>query len=136
MQTNTSSYAIILAASASFESTVTTVRQALTAQGFGVLTEIDVSATLKKKLNADYPRTLIMGACNPALALRALTAVPDISVFLPCNVVVRMHDGKVEVAVVNAISLLNVMSHPEIAAISQEVDKRLRAVLDVVASCP
>ena len=134
MGTNTSRYAIVLQSLASFEDTVEQVRQALGQQGFGILSEIDVSATLKKKLDADYPRTLILGACNPPMALRALTAMPDISVLLPCNVVVRMNNDQVEVAVINALIMGEMMNHPEISAVAQEVDKKLRAALNVVAS--
>lgn len=135
METHTSRYAVVLESSASFDSTVEAVRQALMKQGFGILSEIDVSATLQKKLDVDYPRTLILGACNPSLALRALTALPDISVFLPCNVVIRMHADKVEVAVTNTLAIAELMSHPEIDAVVQEVDNRLRTALDAVASC-
>lgn len=132
MQTHSSPYAIVREASRSFDATVENVRQALAEQGFGILSEIDVSATLKKKLDADHPRTLILGACNPPLALRALTAVPDISVFLPCNVVIRMHGEQVEVAVINPIIMGEMLDHPEIKAIALEAEKRLQIVLAAI----
>ncbi|MEO5345759.1 MAG: DUF302 domain-containing protein [Magnetococcus sp. YQC-9] len=132
MQTNANAYAMIRKTNLSFDETVETLRTALTTQGFGVLSEIDVSATLKKKLDAEYPRTLILGACNPSLALRALTAIPDISVFLPCNLVVRMDGEQVEVAVINPLVMAEMMHHSEIDAVAQDADARLRNVLDAL----
>ncbi len=134
MKTHTNQYSTTVVSSLSFDDTLTIVRQALTEQGFGVLSEIDVSATLKKKLEADYPKTIILGACNPALALRALTAVPDISVFLPCNVVVRVHNGGIEVAIINTLMISEIVSNTDFTTVAQEVDKRLSAVLDAVVS--
>jgi uncharacterized protein (DUF302 family) len=75
---------------------------------------------------------LILGACNPPLALRALTAVPDISVFLPCNVVIRMHGEQVEVAVINPIIMGEMLDHPEIKAVALEAEKRLQIVLAAI----
>ncbi|MBF0180592.1 MAG: DUF302 domain-containing protein [Magnetococcales bacterium] len=134
METEPASYAVIRQTTLSFDATVETLRNALADQGFGILCEIDVSATLKKKLDADYPKTLILGACNPPLALRALTAVPDISVFLPCNVVVRMHGAAVEVAVINPLIMAEMIHHPEIGAVAQDADARLRNVLNSLAA--
>ncbi|MBF0161750.1 MAG: DUF302 domain-containing protein [Magnetococcales bacterium] len=129
-----SHYAIVVPVHTSFDATVEALRVSLAAQGFGILCEIDVSATLKKKLDVEHPRTLILGACNPPLALRALTAVPDIATLLPCNVVVRMQGDRVEIATINPAAMAQMIQHPEIDAVAQEVDKRLRAALDAVAA--
>ena len=134
MKTNANHYSTTAASSHSFDDTLIIVRQALTGQGFGVLSEIDVSATLKKKLDADYPQTVILGACNPALALRALTAAPDISVFLPCNVVVREQNGGIEVAIINTLIMSEIISNAEVAMVAQEVNQRLAVVLKAVTS--
>lgn len=132
MQPEAIQFAIIRESSASFDATVATLRTALAEQGFGIMSEIDVAATLKAKLGVDHPRTLILGACNPPLALRALTAVPDISVFMPCNVVVREREGKVEVAAINPPLMAMVITHPEVVAITAEAERRLRLVLEAV----
>ena len=127
-------YAIIAQAPTSFEATVEALRTALSAQGFGVLCEIEVSNILKKKLDADYPKTVILGSCNPNLALRALTAAPDIATLLPCNVVVRMNGDQVEIAAINPSVMAMMIQHPEVDAVAQEVDKRLRAAINAVTS--
>lgn len=129
-------YAIVVQSNASFDATVASIRAALAEQGFGVLCEIDVSATLKKKLDADYPQTLILGACNPPLALRALTAEPDIATLLPCNVVVRMKGEQVEIAAINPMVMSMMIAHPEIEAIAKEADKRLRLAMAAVVGEP
>lgn len=120
--------------SASFDDAVANLRTALADQGFGIMTEIDISATLKKKLNADYPKTLLLGACNPSLALRALIAEPDVGVLLPCNIIVRMRgDDVVEVSALNPLfSLAHLLSQPEIDAVAREANQRINAALDVV----
>lgn len=125
-------YAIVVQSNDSFEATVAAMRAALAEQGFGILCEIDVSATLKKKLDAEYPKTVILGSCNPPLALRALTAAPDIATLLPCNVVVRMNGEQVEIAAINPMVMASMIAHPEIEAIAKEADKRLRKAMAVV----
>lgn len=134
MESASGQYAFVKKSSLSFDATLAIVRQALEEQGFGVLCEIDVSDTLKKKLDADHPRTLILGVCNPPLALRALTAVPDISVFLPCNVVIRMNGEQVEVAMINPMVMGEMMDHPEVKAVALEAAARLQTVLSAIAS--
>ncbi|MBF0095738.1 MAG: DUF302 domain-containing protein [Magnetococcales bacterium] len=125
-------YAVVTVSPVAFDATVEAVKAALSAQGFGVMCEIDVSGTLKKKLDADTPRTLILGACNPQLALRALTAVPDIATLLPCNVVVRQQGERVEIAMINPLMMANLIAHPEVDAVATEADQRLRAAIDSV----
>ena len=121
--------------SGDFDSAVQKTRSALSEQGFGILTEIDVQAILKKKLGIDYPRTLILGACNPKLAHRALTAEPDVSSVIPCNVVVRETDvGSVEVAALDPLALTTLFEHSEIAAVAQESGARLDRALEQVGA--
>lgn len=125
--------ALVKQVTSTFEKTVQLTRSALEDQGFGVLTEIDVTTTLKKKLGIDYPKTVVLGACNPSLAHRALVADPNISTLLPCNVVVReTQKGSVEVAAINPKVQLALVAHPDITAIAAEVDKRVRAVLAAI----
>jgi uncharacterized protein (DUF302 family) len=103
--------------------------EALKAEGFGVLTEIDVQATLKTKLAVDVPRYRILGACNPALAHRALSAAPEVGLLLPCNVTVReLEDGNVEVALVDPLTMLSVVERPELNEVAREAGQRLERV--------
>jgi uncharacterized protein (DUF302 family) len=112
-----------------YEQVVERVTQALKAEGFGVLTEIDVKATLKKKLDADFRRYVILGACNPPLAHRALSVDLDIGLLLPCNVVVYEADnGNSVVGIVDPISMLGVLASPELAPVAEEARVRLERV--------
>lgn len=112
---------------------VTRVREALAAEGFGVLTEIDVQATLKKKLDVDRSPYLILGACNPELAHRALLAEPSIGVFLPCNVDVYVgEDGATVVETVRPLVLFEHVQNPKVAPVADEVNTRLLRVLDAL----
>ena len=107
------------------------VRQALATEGFGVLTEIDVAATLKKKLDVDRKPYLILGACNPALAHRALAAEPPAGVFLPCNVdVFEGDDGATYVQTPQPRVLFGLIQNPQLADIAAEVDAKLVRVLE------
>ncbi len=110
------------------------VRAALAEEGFGVLTEIDVQATLKKKLDVDRKPYVILGACNPKLAHRALEAEPSIGVFLPCNVdVFQGDDGATYVQAVKPDKMFELVSNPKVAPIAAEVDERLMRMLAKVA---
>jgi uncharacterized protein (DUF302 family) len=104
------------------------VTEALSSEGFGVLTEIDVQATLKKKLDADTSPYLILGACNPSLAKRALEAEPDVGLLLPCNVVVRAIPTGVEVHIADPKVMFRLVDVPDLAPIADEAEARLRRV--------
>lgn len=114
----------------SFERATEAVTKALAAEGFGVLTEIDVAATLKKKLGLERAPYKILGACNPQFAARALEAEPQIGALLPCNVVVREDaDGRTVVEIMDPNAVLGLVGRPEIAPIAAEVRARLERVL-------
>jgi uncharacterized protein (DUF302 family) len=118
-----------------FESALARTVEALKAEGFGVLTEIDVKETVKKKLGVDFPPYKILGACNPPLAHRALTAAPEVGLLLPCNVTVRqLEDGAIEVALVDPLSMLGIVSTPELKPIADEEKARLKRVKESLQS--
>ncbi|MGB5079378.1 MAG: DUF302 domain-containing protein [Burkholderiales bacterium] len=114
----------------SYDQAIERATEALAKEGFGVLTEIDVAATLKKKLGKEMPPYKILGACNPQFAHRALEAEPQIGALLPCNVVVRVDaGGKTVVEIMDPRAVLQLVDRPEIAAIAGEVRARLERVL-------
>lgn len=116
-----------------FDDAVTGVTQALQNEGFGILTEIDVSATMKKKLDKDMPPYRILGACNPQLAHKAIEAEPSIGLLLPCNVVVRQDAaGVVRVEFMDPNAVLELVGKPEVNQLAQEVRQRLERVMAAV----
>jgi uncharacterized protein (DUF302 family) len=128
-----SKYAFGKTVGMSFEQATEAVTQALAKEGFGVLTEIDVAATLKKKLGLERPPYKILGACNPQFAARALEMEPQIGALLPCNVVVRQGaDGKTVVEFMDPNAVLGLVGRPEVAPIAAEVRARLVRVMDAL----
>jgi uncharacterized protein (DUF302 family) len=106
------------------------VEEALKKEGFGVLTEIDIQATMKKKLDKDYLPHLILGACNPVYADKVLTVDQHISLMLPCNVTIRQLENKeVEVAIINPLVAMEVVSNPAIENYASEINEKLNRVL-------
>lgn len=117
-----------------FEEAVSRTRSALQDQGFGVLTEIDVQATMKSKLNRDVEPYLILGACNPQLAHAALEVEPEIGLLLPCNVVVRSVDGRSQVSALDPQVMVSLPGRPELQPVASDAAARLRAALNDVAA--
>lgn len=114
----------------SFSDAIDTVTSALAKEGFGVLTEIDVKATLKKKLDVDFRPYTILGACNPHYAYQALQAEDKIGTMLPCNVIVQELDyGAVEVAAVDPIASMSAVKNESLGAIATEVQSKLKKVI-------
>ena len=114
----------------SFEEAIQTTVDALKIEGFGVLTQIDVKTTLKDKINVDFRRYVILGACNPTLAHRALSANPDVGLLLPCNITVQEAEGGVVVTAVDPIQMLGVLQEePAVKAIAVEAKTRLERVI-------
>jgi len=112
-----------------YQTALERVTAALKVEGFGVLTEIDVKETLKNKLDVDFRPYKILGACNPPLAYRALSAAPEVGLLLPCNVTVSMaDDGLVDVSLVDPLAMLGVVENEELAAVAQEARQRLERV--------
>ncbi len=129
MTTPTTSLGVTVRLKADFATAETRVSEALKAEGFGVLTEIDVKATLKKKLDVDFRPYKILGACNPPLAYRALQAAPEVGLLLPCNVTVSyVEDNVTDVSLVDPLTMLDVISQPDLQAVAAEARARLDRV--------
>ena len=126
-------YTLTTSTDLAFADAVANVREELAAQGFGVLCEIDVQATLKAKLGVKREPYLILGACNPPLAHAALEAEPGLGVLLPCNVVVYQEQGRTHVAAVDAEQMLSIVDNNELTPTAAEVRQRLAAVVQRAA---
>lgn len=109
------------------------VVEALKAEGFGVLTEIDVRDTLKKKLDVDFRPYKILGACNPTLAHRALMTAPEVGLLLPCNVTVEhLDDGRVQVAIIDPLLMMGVVQDSSLQPVAEEAQQRLSRVIQAL----
>lgn len=117
----------------SFEEAITHVTEELKKEGFGVLTEIDVKATLKKKLDADFRNYRILGACNPPFAHQALLAEPQIGLMLPCNVVVQEgENGKTLVSAVDPVASMQAVDNPSLGEVARQVRAKLQKVIESI----
>jgi len=117
----------------SFEEALIKVHEALKEEGFGVLTNIDVQSTLKKKLGVDFRKYVILGACNPPYAFQALQADLDVGLLLPCNVIIyETDDNKVFVSAMNPVSVLGVIQNDKLRIIAEEVSTKLQKVMESV----
>lgn len=114
-----------------FDSAIAKVTEELKKEGFGVLTEIDVKETMKKKLDVDFRKYRILGACNPAYAYKALTAEPHIGAMLPCNVIVQELDkNKIEVSAVDPVASMMAIKNEALGSVATEVREKLKRVID------
>ena len=118
--------------STTFDDAIAHVTEQLKKEGFGILTEIDVQETLKKKLNADFRRYKILGACNPPFAYEALLAEDKIGTMLPCNVIVQETTEGVEVAAVDPIASMAAVKNPKLVAIADQVQAKLKKVIETL----
>ncbi|CAN5515139.1 DUF302 domain-containing protein [soil metagenome] len=116
-----------------FTDAIVGVTAALKQEGFGILTEIDVKATLKAKIGVDYQPYVILGACNPNLAYRGLQAEPDLGLLLPCNVIIYPNvDGSSTVSIIDPLQMLGFVNNPALQPIAEEANSRLRRVIEAL----
>jgi uncharacterized protein (DUF302 family) len=126
----TSGYTLSATTKLGFAEAAERVRDELKAEGFGILCEIDVQATLKEKLGVDGEPYLILGACNPPLAHQALETDPDLGTLLPCNVVVYRRDGETRISAIDAERMLSIVNNDALITVAAEVRSRLAAVVE------
>lgn len=133
MEQNALSLGITVRLNQEYDIALARTIEALKAEGFGVLTEIDVKETMKKKLNVDFRRYKILGACNPSLAYRALTTAPEVGLLLPCNVTVAdAGEGVTEVSLIDAIAMLGVVANPALQPVADEAAAHLNRVAEAL----
>jgi uncharacterized protein (DUF302 family) len=123
-------YGISKVVPTSYEETIANVAEKLKTEGFGVLTTIDVKETLKKKLNVDFMKYVILGACNPPFAYMSLRTEEQIGLLLPCNVIVYEKGGETHVSIFNPMIIMNILGNDSIRPIAEENTTRLKRVLD------
>ncbi len=128
----TTAYGVRVTLNLPYEEAVERVTEALKAEGFGILTTIDVKETLKKKLDVDFRKYVILGACNPPLAHQALTTELEIGLLLPCNVIVYEEDGRSVVAAADPIAMMQVVGNPDLDSVAQEARQRLERALSTL----
>jgi uncharacterized protein (DUF302 family) len=116
-----------------FDEAVSKITHALKEEGFGILTEIDVKSTLKKKLDVDFRKYRILGACNPPFAYKALQAEDKVGTMLPCNVIVQeTADGEVEIAAIDPIASMKAIDNPELREIAETISQKLKVIVENV----
>ena len=115
-----------------YETALGKVTEALKVEGFGVLTSIDVKETMKKKLDADFRKYTILGACNPPLAHKALTARPDVGLLLPCNVIVYEEGDATVVNIIDPLSMTSFIQDPALESVAEEARQRLKRVSEAI----
>ena len=116
-----------------FDEAVSSVTQALKKEGFGILTDIDVKSTIKKKLDVDFRNYRILGACNPPFAYKALQAEDKIGTMLPCNVIVQeTADGGIEIAAIDPIASMKAIDNPKLSEIAEKIGQKLKTVIETV----
>jgi uncharacterized protein (DUF302 family) len=133
MPATESTYSLTTTTELAFGDAVARVREELAADGFGVLCEIDVQATLNAKLGVDREPYLILGACNPPLAHHALQAEPELGVLLPCNVIVYAQDAETHIAAVDAERMLSIVGNAELTPVAVQIRRRLAAIIERAA---
>ena len=131
---NRQDYGIRTTLNVSYEEAIPKVTEALKKEGFGILTEINVKETIKKKLDKDFPKYIILGACNPQLAYQALTSETEIGLLLPCNVIVYEKEGKTVVSAQDPAAALSIVGNDKIAPIAKEAKERLERVIRSLAA--
>jgi len=134
MATTQQSYGFDVTLEMPFDAALARTKEALKGEGFGVLTEIDVRETLKQKIGVAFERYLILGACNPHLAYRALQAEHDLGLLLPCNVIVHDHDGGTKVSIVDPAAMLGIVENAALRAVADEARQRLQRVVAALAA--
>ena len=133
-QTGKTAVALVGETTLGFDAALAKTREELAAEGFGILTEIDFSATMKKKLDKDLPPYVILGACHPPSAFQAFSAAPEVGVLLPCNVTVSVEAGKTVVRAMAPLSVLGLIDAPELADVGRDVSARLERVVARVSA--
>ena len=131
--TKTTDYGDVRTTKLRFDEALAQMEVALKKEGFGVLCQIDIQAKLKEKLAIDFPRYVILGACNPPLAQQALQRDINLGLLLPCNAVVYEEGSQVHVGTVDAVKMLSVTNHAEMEGLARQVNEKLRRALDSVA---
>lgn len=131
MRRNIMSYYFSKTINGSFDEVIQKVTEALQKEGFGILTEIDVKATLKKKLDVDFRNYRILGACNPPFAYKALQAEDKVGTMLPCNVIVQEKDaGQIEVAAIDPVASMQAIQNENLAEVAQTIREKLQHIVD------
>lgn len=126
-------YGMVTLLGTSYEDAIAKVTEELKAEGFGILSEIDVKATLKARLDVDFRKYVILGACNPSLSHQALTLEPQLGLLLPCNVIVYEDEGGTTVSIVDPAQMLSIANNPALEPVAAEARERLQRVVVALA---